>query len=529
MTLPMRYLVPRRGGRPTRGWRATRPRPAPIQTTSPPAHSSSSIVRRVAGHAERQDVGLPRLDRERDALELCDHVAEPVDPATLVAADPLPGRQEAAPGPRPRPARPPAGWRRASAAARGAARRARPTRVPAPPGRNSPSRTAPSAARPRSSARRRPPSERAELVGRERPVRAGVARTSRRSASVDGLQERRGKRRPAARRRARRGRARRPRRRSAARRLRSAPRRPAAAATSSSRSAAPRAAELGRATDRPAGAAGRACGRASSVRPSPWSSRWTWSIASPSSSSRRSSCAQELGEQRPVELERLGAPLGRRRVALVHVGRDVVEEERRGERRRHRRLDLDQAHLPARDRLAAGPSAPAPRRRPRAPRGRSRAGPGTSRTCCATCCRSCAFSRCCQSGVRCPGRRRGMRSARAAFSRKRAAKSGLSRDPVDAGGRRGRRAGSRSGRPAAACRSRAGGWRCRRRPTSTPPRSRARSPMRASTASAHGAWTRPPNGESTHTRQSPISSRNRSTTIVRSDGMTPVAASWSSR
>ena len=61
-------------------------------------------------------------------------------------------------------------------------------------------------------------------------------------------------------------------------------------------------------------------------------------------------CAQELGEQRPVELERLGAPLGRRRVALVHVGRDVVEEERRGEGRRHRRLDLDQAHLPARDR-----------------------------------------------------------------------------------------------------------------------------------------------------------------------------------
>ena len=55
------------------------------------------------------------------------------------------------------------------------------------------------------------------------------------------------------------------------------------------------------------------------------------------------------------------------------------------------------------------------------------------------------------------------------------------------------------------------------------------SPMRFSTASAHGAWTRPPNGERTHTRQSPISSRNRSTTIVRSDGMTPVAASWSSR
>ena len=43
----------------------------------------------------------------------------------------------------------------------------------------------------------------------------------------------------------------------------------------------------------------------------------------------------------------------------------------------------------------------------------------------ATCCRSWAFSRCCQSGVRCPGRRRGMSSARAAFSRKRAANNGL--------------------------------------------------------------------------------------------------------
>ena len=43
----------------------------------------------------------------------------------------------------------------------------------------------------------------------------------------------------------------------------------------------------------------------------------------------------------------------------------------------------------------------------------------------ATCCRSCAFSRCCHSGVRWPGRRRGSSSARAAFSRKRAANSGL--------------------------------------------------------------------------------------------------------
>ena len=37
-------------------------------------------------------------------------------------------------------------------------------------------------------------------------------------------------------------------------------------------------------------------------------------------------------------------------------------------------------------------------------------------------------------------------------------------------------------------------------------------------AIAHGACTRPPNGERMHTRQSPISSRKRSTTIVLSVG-----------
>ena len=56
-----------------------------------------------------------------------------------------------------------------------------------------------------------------------------------------------------------------------------------------------------------------------------------------------------------------------------------------------------------------------------------------------------------------------------------------------------------------------------------------RSRMRADSASAQAAWTRPPKGESTHSRQSPISSRKRSTTIVRSDGSTPVAACCSRR
>ena len=53
--------------------------------------------------------------------------------------------------------------------------------------------------------------------------------------------------------------------------------------------------------------------------------------------------------------------------------------------------------------------------------------------------------------------------------------------------------------------------------------------MRAATAIAQGMWMRLPNGVSTHTRQSPSSSRQRSTTIVRSSGTWPVASAWSAR
>ena len=53
--------------------------------------------------------------------------------------------------------------------------------------------------------------------------------------------------------------------------------------------------------------------------------------------------------------------------------------------------------------------------------------------------------------------------------------------------------------------------------------------MRALSARPQAACTRPPNGESTHTRQSPISSRKRSITIVLSDGMTRVASCCSRR
>ena len=55
--------------------------------------------------------------------------------------------------------------------------------------------------------------------------------------------------------------------------------------------------------------------------------------------------AEQLAQQVAVERERLGAPLGRRRVVLVHVGGDVVEEERARERGRGGRLHLDQVEL----------------------------------------------------------------------------------------------------------------------------------------------------------------------------------------
>ena len=55
--------------------------------------------------------------------------------------------------------------------------------------------------------------------------------------------------------------------------------------------------------------------------------------------------AEQLRQQVPVERQRGGPPLGVGRVALVHVGGDVVEEQRGGERRRGLRLDLHQGDL----------------------------------------------------------------------------------------------------------------------------------------------------------------------------------------
>ena len=55
--------------------------------------------------------------------------------------------------------------------------------------------------------------------------------------------------------------------------------------------------------------------------------------------------AEQLAQQVPVERQRRRAALGAGRVALVHVGRDVVEQQRGGERRGGPRLDLDERDL----------------------------------------------------------------------------------------------------------------------------------------------------------------------------------------
>ena len=68
--------------------------------------------------------------------------------------------------------------------------------------------------------------------------------------------------------------------------------------------------------------------------------------------------AEQLAQQVAVERQRRRAALGVGRVALVHVGGDVVEQQRGGERRGGRGLDLDERDLaavqPAQQPLQAG-------------------------------------------------------------------------------------------------------------------------------------------------------------------------------
>ena len=121
-----------------------------------------------------------------------------------------------------------------------------------------------------------------------------------------------------------------------------------------------------------------------------------------------------------------------------------------------------------------------------------------------------------------------MSSARAAFSRKREPKSAvelsspMTRSSISVGSTISSSVGggaSASGRWIAIPSSDQSD--CASRPSA----SRSRIPI----AIAHGACTRAPNGVRRQTRQSPISSRKRSTTTVRSDGTAPVAFCWSFR
>ena len=142
--------------------------------------------------------------------------------------------------------------------------------------------------------------------------------------------------------------------------------------------------------------------------------------------------------------------------------------------------------------------------------------------------RSAARWRCCHSGVRWSGRCRGSSSARAAHSRNREANIEVSgRRPTT----RSRTSSGLNSRSSTGTSSIASGSRMtipsspHIRSTSMPQASRSR----ALRAIPQGAWTWAPKGVSTHTRQSPISSRNRSTTMVRSSGTAPVTAAWSAR
>ena len=131
--------------------------------------------------------------------------------------------------------------------------------------------------------------------------------------------------------------------------------------------------------------------------------------------------AQQLAQQVAVEGQRAGAALGQRRVAVVHVGGDVVEQEAARERRGPGRLDAvdrDLAPGDAGQDLAQGRQVEDVAT---GTRDTSRRGSGSCRTRLATASRSAERWRCCQSGVRVPGRRRGRSRARAAFSRNRLA------------------------------------------------------------------------------------------------------------
>ena len=323
-------------------------------------HSSSSQAGRVGAEPARQHVALPDLRGQRDALQRDQRLAQAVGAGAgaAVGVDVLPAREEAgelgavggldlAPQDGEAGAPHPAQHFGVAPLALGPARQqlAADQRPFAPP-----ARAAPAPGRPRSG-RRAGRSGRGRGCGRS----GGPGRASRRGGPRG--RPRAGPR--AAARRARRGRGRRPRRRCSAPRRRSGPwrrgaRRPASPA--STRPSSPR---------RPARRTPRAV-RSPRLRSTCWSA--SRSPARPRLGAvlelrldllqrlgvdqlAQLLLAEQLAQQVAVEGQRRRAPLGVGRVPLVHVGGDVVEEQRGGEGRGGRGLDLDQAE-PARVEVA---------------------------------------------------------------------------------------------------------------------------------------------------------------------------------
>ena len=233
--------------------------------------------------------------------------------------------------------------------------------------------------------------------------------------------------------------------------------------------------------------------------------------------------AEQLAQLRLIDGQRLRAALGQRRVAVVDEAGDVAEEQRRGKRRRRLGIDRRDADLPAADvaerrderrhveevaqALAVGLEQHG--KRSVARRDRQQIGGALALL---------------PERRALPGRRLGSSSERAAFSRNFAANSAV----------------APSCRTTSACTSSgsgsssrgSGGWSTSGNRTTNPssPHSVSTSApvssrIFAATAIAHGAWMRPPRGESTQTRQSPSSSRTRSMTIVFASGTARAAAS----
>ena len=273
--------------------------------------------------------------------------------------------------------------------------------------------------------------------------------------------------------------------------------------------------------------------------------------------------AQQLAQQVAIERQRLRAPVEQRRVALVHVGRDVVEQQRAREGRGAARLDAHEvdlapldgaqdlaqrgqvedvlealavgleddreaavpaghrqqlrralAHLPERPPLGT----PAPRQEQRAgrvlaePAGEQRRAAERADDQLLDLVRRDAHRR-----LRC----------RAAIQPEQRLERAVGRSDAIAILSSHSAPGSKAA--GADPRSPAGAGRCRRRTTSARPRrpaSRAGGP-RWPAPTARGRA--PPKGDSRQIRQSPSSSRKRCRTIVRSVGRLPVAWRSSSR